>query len=147
LIRQFLFRKWECVHLIVHVCIRSTKKLARPFIFPHFHSLSESQKVSKLHPIFSESFDTVTVILAEASAAHQEQILYNGTCDVKFQMLLEFQARNNHIKVTQRNTTQFIYSWVINEWQLYKKDLQSSDPLHYKSLTELQFQYSLNKKQ
>jgi hypothetical protein len=110
-----------------------------PFILCH--------KVSKLHSIFSKSLKTVTIISAEALTAHQEQVLHNSTWEVKFQMLLEFQARNNHAKVTQGNATQLIYSWVRNERQLYKKDPQSCDPMHYKRLTELGFQYSLNKKQ
>jgi hypothetical protein len=46
-------------------------------------------------------------------------------------MLLEFEARNNHVKVTQENATQLLYSY----------------PLHYKRLTELGFQYSLPRKQ
>jgi hypothetical protein len=61
-------------------------------------------------------------------------------------MLLEFQARNNHVKITQGNTTQLLYSWVRNERQLYKKNPQSYDPLHYKRLTEQGFKYSLNRK-
>jgi hypothetical protein len=100
-----------------------------------------------LHPICSKSLKTVTIISAEASTAHQEQVLYNITWEVKFQMLLQLQATNNHIKVTQRNATQLIYSWVRNERQLHKKDPNSYDPLHYKRLIELGFQYSLNKKQ
>jgi hypothetical protein len=79
--------------------------------------------------------------------AHQEQVLHSSTWEVKFQMLLEFQARNNHVKVTQGNTTQLIYSWVRNERELHKKDPQSYDPLHYKMMTELGFQCSLNNKQ
>jgi hypothetical protein len=94
-----------------------------------------------------ESLKTVTMISAEASTAHQEQVMHTSTWEVKFQMLLEFQARNNHNKATQGNTTQLIYSWVRDERQLYKKDHQSYNPLHYKRLTELGFQYSLNKKQ
>jgi hypothetical protein len=62
-------------------------------------------------------------------------------------MLLEFQARNKHVKVTQENATQLIHSWVRNERKLYKKDPQSYDLERYKRLTELGFQYSLNKKQ
>jgi hypothetical protein len=66
-------------------------------------------------------------------------------------MLLEFQARNNHAKVTRGNATQLLYSWVRNERQLYKKNPSHTEthtaPLHYKRLTELGFQYSLNKKQ
>jgi hypothetical protein len=54
------------------------------------------------------------MISSEASIAHQEQVLHNSTWEVKFQMLLEFQGRNNHIKVTQGNATQLIYSWVRN---------------------------------
>jgi hypothetical protein len=75
--------------------------------------------------------------------------MHNRTWEVKFQMLLEFQERNNHVKFTQVNATQMlpVYSWVRNERQLYKKDPQSYDPLHYKRLTELGFQYSLNRKQ
>jgi hypothetical protein len=83
----------------------------------------------------------------EESTPHQEQVLHNSTWEVKFQMLLEFQARNYHVKVTQVNATQMLYSWVRNERQLYKKDPQSYEPLHYKRLTELGFQYSLNRKQ
>jgi hypothetical protein len=124
-----------------------SKKLARTFICPPFHYLSEIQKVSKLHPIFSKSLKIVTMISAEASIAHHEQALHNITWEVKFQMLLEFQARNNHFKVTHKNVTQLIYSWVRNERQLYKKDIQSYDPLRYKKLIELAFQCSLNKKQ
>jgi hypothetical protein len=81
------------------------------------------------------------MISAEASTPHQEQVMYTIIWEVKFQMLLEFQARNNHVKVTQ-----LTYSWVRNERQLYKKDPQSYDPLHYKLLTELGFQYSRNRK-
>jgi hypothetical protein len=77
------------------------------------------------------------MISTEASTAHQEQVMHNSTWEVKFQMLLEFQARNNHVKVTQGNATQLIYSWVRNERQLYKKDPQSHYPLYYKRLTEL----------
>jgi hypothetical protein len=87
------------------------------------------------------------MISAEASMVHQEQVLHNSTWEAKLQMLLEFQARKNHVKVTQGNATQLIYSWVRNERQLYKKDPQSYDPLHYKRLTKLGFQYSLNNKQ
>jgi hypothetical protein len=87
------------------------------------------------------------MISSEASTAHQEQVLHNSTWEVKFQMLLEFQARNNDIKVAQVSATQLIYNWVRNERQLYKKDPQSHTPLHYKRLTELRFQYSLNRKQ
>jgi hypothetical protein len=86
------------------------------------------------------------MISAEASKPHQEQLLYNSTWEVKFQMLLEFQARNNQVKVIQVNINQLIYSWVRNERQLYKKYPQLYDPLHYKLLTELVFQYSLNRK-
>jgi hypothetical protein len=85
------------------------------------------------------------MISAEASTPHQEQVLYNSTWEVKFQMLLEFQARNNHVKVAQENATPLLYSWVRNERQLYKKYPQSYDPLHYKLLIELGFQYSLNR--
>jgi hypothetical protein len=65
------------------------KKLARPFIIyistlPPFHSLSESQKVSKLHPIFRKSLRTVTIISAEAPPAHHEQVQHNTTREVKF---------------------------------------------------------------
>jgi uncharacterized glyoxalase superfamily metalloenzyme YdcJ len=81
------------------------------------------------------------------STVHHEKVLQNSTWEAKFQMLLEFQARNNHVKVSQGNATQLIYSWVRNERQLYKKDPQSYNPLHYKSLTEPVFQSSLNKKQ
>jgi hypothetical protein len=62
-------------------------------------------------------------------------------------MLLEFQGRNSRVKDTRVNATRMIYSCVINERQMYKKDPQSYDPLHYKRLTELGFQYSLNRKQ
>jgi hypothetical protein len=62
-------------------------------------------------------------------------------------MLQEFQARNNHIKVTQGNATLLIYSWARNERQKYNIDPQLYEPLHYTSLTELVSQYSLNKKQ
>jgi hypothetical protein len=102
--------------------------------------------VSKLHPIFSKSLKTVTMISAAASTAHQEQVLRNSKWEVKFQMLLEFQARSNHVKITQGNATQLIYSWVRNERQLYKKDPQSYNPLHCKGLTELGLRYNLNKK-
>jgi hypothetical protein len=68
------------------------------------------------------------MISAKASTPHQEQVLYNSTWEVKFQMLLEFQARNYHFKITQGNATQLLYSWVINERQLYKKDPQLYDP-------------------
>jgi hypothetical protein len=85
------------------------------------------------------------MISVKASTPHQEQVLYNSTWEVEFQMLLEFQARNYHIKVTQGNATQLIYSWVRNERQMYKKGPQSYDPLHYKGLIELGFQYSLNR--
>jgi hypothetical protein len=88
------------------------------------------QEVSKLHPISSNSLKKITMISAEASTPHQEQVLYNNTWEVKFQMLLEFQARNNHVKVTQVNATQLLYIWVRNERQLYKKYPQSYDPLH-----------------
>jgi hypothetical protein len=70
------------------------------------------------------------MISAEASTPHQEQVLLNSTWEVKFQMLLEFQARNYHVKVTQGNATELLYSWVRNERQLYKKDPQSYDPLY-----------------
>jgi hypothetical protein len=79
------------------------------------------------------------MISSEASTPHQEQVLYNSTWEVKFQMLLEFQARNSHVKVTQGNATQMIYSWVRKERQLYKKDPQSYNHMHYKLLTELEF--------
>jgi hypothetical protein len=108
LFRYLLFINWEYVHLIVYVCIQSPKKLARPFIFTHSILC---QKVSKLHPIFRKSLKTVTMISAEASTAHQEQVLHNSTWELKFQMLLEFQARSNHVNVTQGNTTQLMYSW------------------------------------
>jgi hypothetical protein len=94
-------------HLIVHVCIQSAKKLAK---HSFLHPSILCQKVSKPHPIFSKSLKTVTMILAEASTAHQEQVLRSSNWEVKFQMLLEFQARNNHIKVTQGNATQLIYT-------------------------------------
>jgi hypothetical protein len=91
---------------------------------------------------------TITIISAEASTPHQEQVLHNSTWEIKFQMLLEFQARNYryHVKVTPGNATQLLYIWVRCERQLYKKDPQSYDPLHCKRLTELGFQYSLNRK-
>jgi hypothetical protein len=111
----------------------------------YIHPSIICQKVLKLCPIFSKSLKIVTIISAEASIAHKEQVLHNSTWEVKFQMLLEFQARNNHVKVTQGNTTQLLYSWVRNERHLYKKDPQSYDPLHYKRLAEQGFQYSLNK--
>jgi FKBP-type peptidyl-prolyl cis-trans isomerase (trigger factor) len=82
-----------------------------------------------------ESLKTITMISAEASTAHQEQVMRNSTREVKFQMLLEFQARNKHVKVTQGNANQLIYSWVRNERQLYKKDPHSYDPLYCKRLT------------
>jgi hypothetical protein len=69
-------------------------------------------KVSKLHPIFSKFLKTVTMISAEASTANKAHVLHSITWEVKFQMLLEFQARNNHVKVTQGNSTQLIYSRV-----------------------------------
>jgi hypothetical protein len=50
-------------------------------------------------------------------------------------------------QVTQGNTTQLLYSWVRNERQLYKIDPQSHNPLHYKRLTEMGFQYRFNSKQ
>jgi hypothetical protein len=62
------------------------------------------------------------MISVVASTAHQEQAVQNGTWEVKFQMLQEFQARNNHAKVTGGNATQLIYSWARHESQLYKKD-------------------------
>jgi hypothetical protein len=74
------------------------------------------------------------MISAEASTQYQEQVLYNSTWEVKFQMLLEFQARNNHVRVTQGNATQLLYSWVRHERQMYKKDTQSYNHLHYKLL-------------
>jgi hypothetical protein len=86
------------------------------------------------------------MISAEESTPHQEQVLSNSTWEVKFQMILEFQERNNHIKVTQVNVTQLLYSWVRNKRQLYKKDTQLYDPLPCKSLIELGFKYSINKK-
>jgi hypothetical protein len=79
------------------------------------------------------------MISAKASTPHQEQAVYNSTW---VQMLLEFKARQNKVKVTQGNATQLMYRWIRNERQLYKKE----DLLHYKRLTELGFQYSLNKK-
>jgi hypothetical protein len=87
------------------------------------------------------------MISVEASTPHQEQVLHNITWELKFQMLLEFQARNYHIKFTEVNATQLLYSWARNERQLYKKDTHSYDTLHSKRLTELGFQYSLNRKQ
>jgi hypothetical protein len=64
----------------------------------------------------------MTMISVEASTPHQEQVLHNSTWEVKFKMLLEFQARNYHVKVTKGNSSHLLYSWVINERQLYKKD-------------------------
>jgi hypothetical protein len=87
------------------------------------------------------------MISAEASTAHQEQAVHNSTWEVKLQIILEFQARENHINVTQGNSNHLIYSWTRNERQLYKKDSQLYNPLHYKRLTELGFQYSINNKQ
>jgi hypothetical protein len=58
------------------------------------------------------------MISAKASTAHHEQAVDNSNWEVKFQILLEFQARNNHFKVTQGNANQLLYSWVINERQL-----------------------------
>jgi hypothetical protein len=86
------------------------------------------------------------MISAKASTPHQEQALYSSTWEVKFKMLLEFQARNNHFKFTQVNATQLLYSWVRNESQLYKKDPPSYDHLHYTRLTALGCQYSRNRK-
>jgi hypothetical protein len=83
------------------------------------------QEVSKLHPISSNSLKTITMISAKASTPHQEQVLQNSTWEVKFQMILEFQARNYHVKFTQGNATQMLYSWVRNERQLYKRYPQS----------------------
>jgi hypothetical protein len=71
-------------------------------------SAINSGEVSKLHPISSKSLKTITMISAEASPPHHKQVLYNSTWEVKFQMLLEFQERNNHVKVTQGNYTQLI---------------------------------------
>jgi hypothetical protein len=68
------------------------KKSCKIFVSPPLHSLSESQKVSKIHPIFSKSLKTVTTISAEAKTPHQEQLMYNITWEVKFQMFLEFEA-------------------------------------------------------
>jgi hypothetical protein len=85
------------------------------------------------------------MISAKASTAHHEQLLHNSW-EFKLQMLLEFQARNNHVRCTQGNDTQLLYSWVRNVRQLYNKNPQSYDPVHYKRLTELVFQYSLNRK-
>jgi hypothetical protein len=68
---HLLFGDWEYVHLIGHVCTQYAKRLARPFIFPPFLYLSESEKVSKLHPVFNKSLKTVTITSAEASTAHQ----------------------------------------------------------------------------
>jgi hypothetical protein len=88
------------------------------------------------------------MISVKASTAHQEQVvLHNSKWAVKIQMLLEFQARNKHIKANQGKAAQLIYSLVRNERQLCKKDPQSYDPLHYRRLTELGFQYCLNMKQ
>jgi hypothetical protein len=112
----------------------------------YLHPSIICQKVSKLHPIFSKSLKTVTMISAEASTAHLEQVLHNITWEVKFQMFLEFQASKNHAKVTQGNATRLLYSWVRNKRQLYKKYLQSYVPLYYKRLTELGFKYSFHRK-
>jgi hypothetical protein len=70
------------------------------------------------------------MISVEASTARQEKVLQNSTWEVIFQMIMEFQARNNHVKVTQGNATQLLYIWVRNKRQLYKKNPQSYDPLH-----------------
>jgi hypothetical protein len=104
------------------------------------------RKSQNYTPSLASPLNTVTMISAEASTAQKEQVLHNITWEVTFQMLLEFQERNNHVKFTQENVTQLIYSWVRNERQLYKRDPQSYDPLYYKRLTELGFQYSLNMK-
>jgi hypothetical protein len=119
------------------ICKKKAKHL-------YLHLSIICQKVSKLHLIFSKSLKTVTMISVEASIAHQEKVLHNSAWEVKFQMLLQFKARNNHVKVTQGNATQLLYSWVRNVRQLYKKDPQPYDPLFYKRLTELVFEYSLN---
>jgi hypothetical protein len=89
------------------------------------------------------------MISASVSTAHQEQVVRSITWEVKFQMIVEFQARKIHIKITQGNASQLLYIWVINESQMYKKYPQSYDPcpLYYKRLKEMVFQYSLNKKQ
>jgi hypothetical protein len=117
LLRHLLFRNWEYVHLSVHVCIQTAKILAK---HSYLHPSIICHKVSKLHPIFSKSLKTIAIISAKASTAHQEQLLHNTTWEVNCQMLLECQARNNHIKVTQGNATELIYSWVRSERQLYK---------------------------
>jgi hypothetical protein len=54
----------------------------------YLHPSILCHKVSKLHAIFSKSLKTVTMISAEASTAHQEQVLHNSTWEVKFPMLL-----------------------------------------------------------
>jgi hypothetical protein len=79
-----------------------------------------------MHSIFRKSLKTITMISVQASTPNQEQVLHNSTWEVKFKMLLEIQARNYyHVKVTQGNSTQLLYSWVRNERRLYKKDPQS----------------------
>jgi hypothetical protein len=64
-----------------------------------------------------------------ASITQQEEPVRNSTWEVKFKVLREFQAMNNHVKVIQGNSNQHIYSRVRNERQLYKKDPQSCDSL------------------
>jgi hypothetical protein len=92
LLRNLLFRNREYVHLIVHARIRSAKKLAK---HSYLHPSILYHKVSELYPIFSKSLKAVTMISAKASTAHHEQVMHNSNWEVKFQMLLEFQARNN----------------------------------------------------
>jgi hypothetical protein len=113
----------------------------------YFHPSILCYKIRKSQNYISSLASPLKQSPAEASTANQEQVVRNSTWEVKFQMLLKFQARNNHVKVTQGNATQLINSWVINERQLYKKDPQLYNPLYYKRLTELGFQYSISKKQ
>jgi hypothetical protein len=75
------------------------------------HKIRKSQNYT---PSLASPLKKVTMISAEASTPHQEQVVHNITWEVKFQMLLKFQARNNHAKVTQGNATQLVYSWVRN---------------------------------
>jgi hypothetical protein len=104
-------------------------KNCKPFLSIHTLPLSAINSGSlKNAPIFSKSLKTIIMISAEASTPHQEQVLQNSTWEFKFQMLLEFQARNYHVKVTQGNATQLLYSSVRNERQLYNKDPQSYNP-------------------
>jgi hypothetical protein len=54
--------------MLVHVCIRSAKKLAKHL---YLHPSILCQKVSKQNPIFSKSLKTVTMISAEASTVER----------------------------------------------------------------------------